>query len=105
MVRSKSNVQDIENSNVRCCMKKSLEEYQGSMVTNPDWSSHKIKCQKMKTNLSPSESLCQNGTGSQKVDRKKLERMSLDNLVKHAKAHMPVKAIKSVMITAMENQK
>eukprot|EP00983_Pelagomonas_calceolata_P134902 1162104-Pelagomonas_calceolata.AAC.3 len=104
MVRSKSNVQDIDNSDVRCCMKKSLNEYQGFMVTDQDWSSHKVKCQKKKANLSPTETLCQNGSGSQKVEKRKLERMSLDDLVKHAKQHVPIKMIKSAILTTMEKQ-
>jgi len=105
MVRSKSNVQDIDDTNVQCCMKKSLEAYQGTLVTDPDWSSHKVKCQRLKAVLSPAETLCQNGrSASQKLERRKLERMSLDDLVKHARQHIPIKAIKSAIITSMETQ-
>jgi len=85
-------------------MKESLQTFEGSLVTDPDWYSHKVKCQRMKAKLSPSETLCQNGSGTSKLEKRKLERMSLDDLVKHAKLQMPVKGIKSAIITAMETQ-
>ena len=102
MVRSKSNVQDIHNSNVQCCVKKKLQSYPGSMITDQDWSSQKVKCQRLKERLSPSESMCQNGSGSKKIDMRKLDKMSLDNLVQPAGQHMSVKFIKSAIITAIK---
>jgi len=104
MVRYKSNVAHIGDDDVACCMQKSLQGFTGNMVTDQDWSSHRVKCDRLKAKLSENESLCQNGSGGKKKGSKKEidpARLSLKDLVEYARKRVPVKTIKSAILSAM----